>query len=158
MHKSALTEPRSSQFSIIAVLKLLTVMAMVFSIVPVSFGYYWTIVMAGAATGIFLAEHFAKSKSREVLFLLFFPLLFAGLATILPLLTARERPSLEDLVFWFVMGTLVGIVPVALSVVALSISSAVVHRFTGIRLLKFEWDLGNESNHAGEQSDEREPE
>jgi hypothetical protein len=148
MHKSALTEPRSSQFSIVAVLKLLTVMALVFSIVPTSLGHYWTIVIAGTAMGMFLAEHFPKSKSREVFFLLFFPLFFAGFATILPLLTAREPPALDDLVFWFLMGLLVGIPAVALSVVALSIFSAAVHRFTGIRLLKFEWGLGTEPNQA----------
>ena len=108
--------------------------------------------------GIFLAEHFSNSKSRDVLLLLFFPLLFAGFATVSPLLIARDTPALDDLVFGFLMGLLVGVIPVALSVVALSIFSAVVHRFTGIRLLKFEWGLGTAQDQAGEQMDEREPE
>ncbi|UUO05071.1 hypothetical protein M4951_16975 [Blastopirellula sp. J2-11] len=151
-------ERRPSQFSILAVLKLLTVLALILSIVPISPGYYWIVVLAAAAIGIFLAEHFPQPKSWQIFFLLIFPSLFAGITTIWPQLTASEPAALDEVALLFLLGFLIGVVPVALSVVALGVFSSIVHRFTGIRLLKFEWGLAAETHSAGEQAAEREPE
>lgn len=145
-----------SQFTIRDLMKLLLVVAAICAIGPSALGRYWTAVAIGAALGMFLAEHFAaNSKSREYLALLGLPLLFAATAAMTPLLGAQDEVAFRDVLVMFCVGALTGIVPVAISVVALSILSALVKGISGVRLLKYDWVRGDGSMQSDQvQTDE----
>ncbi len=145
MEQSSSPETRPQKVSRTAVLKLLIVIAVVIAIARGSLGTYWAVVVCGAAVGMFLAEHFGNSKSREVLMLLIFPLIVASIATIVPLV--GQRAALGDILLWALLGFFVAVAPAAISIVGLSVLSAFVHRVTGIRLLKYEWNRSGSPEH-----------
>jgi hypothetical protein len=131
---------RMSQFTIRELMKLLLVVAAICAVGPSALGRHWTVIAIGSALGMFFAEHFAaNSKPREFLALLGFPLVFAAAAATSPLLEAQHEVAIRDFLVMFCTGALLGIAPVAISVVALSILSAIVRRISGVRLLKYDW-------------------
>ncbi len=147
---------RMSQFTIRDLMKLLLVVAAICAVGPPALGRYWTTVAIGSALGMFLAEHFAaNSKSREYLALLGLPLLFAAMAATTPLLEAQDEVAFRDVLVVSCTGALLGIAPVAISVVALSILSALVRRISGVRLLKYDWVRADGSKQSDQvQTDE----
>jgi hypothetical protein len=140
-----------SQFTIRGLMKLLVVMAAICAVGPSALGRHWTIIAIGSALGMFLAEHFAaNSRPRQFLALLGFPLLFATAATTATLLEAQEEVTIRDFLVVFCTGALLGIVPVSICVVALSILSALVKRISGVQFLKYDWLHANGSMQSNE--------
>lgn len=126
-------------------LKLILVIAVVCAAGPSLLGRHRTIVTVGCVVGIFIAEHFAHSRSREFFAILLIPLGFASMAALVPLLESPEPKPPTQYFAAIALGGLTAIMPTALTVVAISILSAFAHRITGIHLLKYDWSDGTKA-------------
>ncbi|MEO1524943.1 MAG: hypothetical protein AAFX06_05875 [Planctomycetota bacterium] len=120
-------------------MKLVCVIAVVCAAGPNMFGMYFTVVAFGAVSGIFVAEHFADTKPREFFAITLIPFVSATLASLIPLLQSSESVSPAEFGITLTLGAMTGIMPAAVSVVAISIASALIHRTTGVQLLKYDW-------------------
>ncbi|WP_154933721.1 hypothetical protein [Gimesia maris] len=104
--------------------------------------HYWqgAIICLGASVGMFLAERSGSNRRREFLFLLGIPLLSYWLVLMSTFLLHSDSVTAGQISLWAVIGLCTGIVPAALSVVVLSIASALIDKLTGLRLLKYHWN------------------
>ena len=121
---------------------LIIVLLLILSVGVITEAWYGVFLCLGAAIGMFLAEQFGTSRTREFLFLLGTPLLFSWLMLIATIWQQPGGASLAQLSLWTFLGFCIAIVPAAVAVVALSILSAILFKLTGLRLLKFDWSQG----------------
>lgn len=132
--------PQSNQ-SIPASLGRICIVLLLTLIAGVLTGAWYPVALfLGAALGMFLAEHFGSTRTREFLFLLGTPLLSAWLLLLITIAQQRGGLSVSEFSLWSLLGLCTAIVPAALAVVALSILSAIFFKITGFRLLKFDWN------------------
>lgn len=94
----------------------------------------------GAATGMFLAEHFGCTRKKEFLFLLGVPLLFSWLLLLVTIFRDPGKVTVTQFCLWTLLGFCTSIVPATLAIVTLSTLSAVIFKLTGLRLLKSDWN------------------
>ncbi|EDL60351.1 hypothetical protein [Gimesia maris] len=120
--------------------RLLIVLALI--LLAGALSHYWqgAIICLGASVGMFLAERSGSSRRREFLFLLGIPLLSYWLVLMSTFLLHSDGVTAGQISLWAVIGLCTGIVPAALSVVVLSIASALIDKLTGLRLLKYHWN------------------
>lgn len=125
------------------IMKLLMVLALILLAGAIS--HYWqgAIICLGASVGMFLAERSGSSRRREFLFLLGIPLLSYWLVLMSSFLLNSDDVTAAQVSLWALIGLCTGIVPAALSVVVLSIASALIDKLTGLRLLKHDWNQNN---------------
>ncbi|QDT43207.1 hypothetical protein Pan241w_33070 [Gimesia alba] len=119
--------------------KLIVVLLLILAAGVTTDAWYGVSLCLGAAIGMFLAEHFGSSRTREFLFLLGTPLLFFWLMFLATIWQQPDGASPALLSLGTLLILCSAIVPAALTVVALSIISAIVFKLTGLRLLKFNW-------------------
>lgn len=122
------------------IMKLLMVLALI--LLAGALSQYWqgAIICLGASVGMFLAERSGSSRRREFLFLLGIPLLSYWLLLMSSFLLHSDGVTAGQISVWALIGLCTGIVPAALSVVVLSIASALIDKLTGLRLLKHDWN------------------
>ena len=120
--------------------RLLIVLALI--LLAGALSHYWqgAIICLGASLGMFLAERSGSSRRREFLFLLGIPLLSYWMVLMSTFLLNSDGVTAGQISLWAVIGLCTGIVPAALSVVVLSIASALIDKLTGLRLLKYHWN------------------
>lgn len=120
--------------------RLLIVLALI--LLAGALSHYWqgAIICLGASVGMFLAERSGSSRKREFLFLLGIPLLSYWMVLMSTFLLHSDGVTAGQISLWAVIGLCTGIVPAALSVVVLSIASALIDKLTGLRLLKYHWN------------------
>ncbi|WP_339687189.1 hypothetical protein [Gimesia maris] len=120
--------------------RLLIVLALI--LLAGALSHYWqgAIICLGASVGMFLAERSGSSRRREFLFLLGIPLLSYWMVLMSTFLLNSDGVTAGQISLWAVIGLCTGIVPAALSVVVLSIASALIDKLTGLRLLKYHWN------------------
>ena len=120
------------------IMKLLMVLALILLAGAIS--HYWqgVIICLGASVGMFLAERSGSSRRREFLFLLGIPLLSYWLVLMSSFLLNSDYVTAAQVSLWALIGLYTGIVPAALAVVVLSISSALIDKLTRLCLLKYD--------------------
>lgn len=130
----------TGQFSVADYLKMIAVLSAVMAIAVSLQDWFYTPIIGGAVVGVFLAAHFAKSRFQEMICLLAPPLLVQICLGMGPYVSPQA--SLFNLhILWVIaVCTLVGIPFSAFAVVFVIAMAALFHRFTGIRLLKIDWD------------------
>lgn len=134
----------ASKITLTVILKLVVVLAVIVGIGVLTEQIYGTALCQGAALGMFLAEHFASTRSREFLCLICLPAVLGCTAIIVLSLRGSTDFAAAELGVWMPLILLLGVVPAAISVVALSILSSLIFKVTGVRLLKFEWNSATE--------------
>ena len=146
-----------SKFSMGELLKLFFVLSLVFAVSAATGELYWTLICGGAVVGIFLAQHFATTRKLEFVLLLAPPVLSAALATIAVFLQdGRQNVTIGTILALGVIGALIGFIPSVMAIIAVNVFSACVYGISGIRLLKFEWNVAEETP-LEEELDDNQP-
>jgi|GEM_PF-2248357 len=137
---------RTKRISGTRLLKLVVVLAFfVGAGVYTKSSYFALFVLA--SLGIFFAEHFAKSRRLELLYLIGLPTLFWILVTIFSsnsgglsdwLPSARWNDFASGMTVVLLTATLATAAS-AMSAIAVCLLCGLIYRLTGIRLLKFDW-------------------
>jgi hypothetical protein len=137
-------EQPNSKFSLADFMKLIVALSIVLAASVATGERHWTFIVVGAVIGNFLADHFATTQFRELFFLLAPPLIGASCASAL-IFNLNDPVDIRGTTVVALIGILAGFVPAVFTVILVNIVAWLIYRVTGIRLLKFEWNVQEKS-------------
>ena len=135
-----MSQQPTSQFSTIELLKLVFILGTVFGVANETQTILVPLLFAAAVCGVFLAEHFATTRTREFSFLLLPPSLTLGCYVFVQVVD--HSPTLSQFGIALIAGgiaSILGILPASALIVIVTSSARVIYLLTGMTLLKHDW-------------------
>lgn len=138
-------------------MKFVTMMALVFAAANYFQSTLVPCLFAAAIVGLFLSDHFARTKGREFLLLLVLPCVLFTVLVFLSLIPNLHLPEERSIEAWVdvaprLAGAMIGMVAfsipaICVALMAVILATSMIHRCTGIRM------VGSYSiHHSGRQS------